>query len=506
MIDPYDDTIFTIGRTLPGGDPSNVASFVRNGRRCPTGNAVLTVHAALTEHLARPPKVLDLSYNTYRSSSPTNVNPEPAPPRSNGCDLVVSHFSGDTVDESVREPMLETVCGWAVSAGIVLFETVWDDVSAERHDEIPDELERLRDSFAFVHAISDSHSGGAAGCRVLLFCSNRYWYADGRLGAFDSWTSCHSEVVGDTRRGTRRYFFSADTVVKNFLLCGPMARDNRRDIDLESSFLSGPPVELTFMPRLIAHHVGHHNGVLVMNRLSGFSLATAIVRNVDYDPTLVLGGVLESLSILEQAGLFHNDVELWNVLINDNGNSALIDFSSITGENRSAWLPYSLTHCFFLFAQNVIHRQLPYYFTGRFPIYPFKFPRRFRRWVAMVWSYPPDRRNFSMIRDCLITAVAGRSRGHHKPGGFGWLLRSYRRILYWFSLIEMQISFVPGWTKLGGGTTVSRRPYPVCYPFIYRPARYGITPIGRPDSIEQRSAVSLIEGPRRRAPLISPYQ
>jgi predicted Ser/Thr protein kinase len=455
MTDQYDSTAPDLGAIPLWAEPSDFAPLTEGDRPCPittdAPHEVRAVYTALSRYLWRLPKVLDPGH--YRTGFPPTPVPDQTPTSAGteACDLVLFTVAGQIKDTHVREATLEAACGWADIAGVVLYETAWDDRIERQWHEPPGDLKRLRRGFAFVHTIRESDDGNTGyDRRVLLFCSNRYWYADGYLDAFDSWTPYSHEMVGDLRQGWRRYFFSADTIIKNYCLYGQPGRDNRRDMEFEVSFLLSPPVKNEPIPRLVAYHIGERDAVLVMERLPGILLTTAIKQNRDYDPALVLRNTLRSLDALERVGLFHNDLEIWNVLVGNDGSSALIDFASITGEERSAWLPYSLIHCFFLFAQNVIHRQLPSFSTAQFPVKPFSFPRDLRRWAALVWTHPPGERNFALLKSCLDTALEGRPLQRRRSGLIGRILRLYQRLSYHRALIDLQMSFFWEWIKAGG--------------------------------------------------------
>jgi predicted Ser/Thr protein kinase len=371
------------------------------------------------------------------------MDPESASVWPDSCDLVLCSVPRQGEDGRAREALLDAAHGCAKRVGVLLFETVWDGRTAEQRDELPDDLKRLRSSFAFVHTVSESNDGGTPGRRVLLFCSNRYWYADGHLGAFDSWTSHSSEMTGQFRRGTRRYFFCADTIVKSYCFCGSAAQDNRREIEREISFLLKPPIEDASIPRLIGYHIGGYDGILVMERLPGILLTTAVLQEIDYNPALVLRGVLERLYALERVGLYHNDVGQWNILVDEDGGSVLIDFASVTGKLRSHHWPHDPILHFFLFAQTVIRRRFLSSPMGIFPITPFGLPRQYRRWAARVWSKPRGQHSFALLKTCFEAAVNGRPLHQRQTGVTGRLYRWFRRFLYSRALIELQMrSFV----------------------------------------------------------------
>jgi hypothetical protein len=436
--------------------------------------AVRTVYTALSGHLGRPLNVLSLDGDPDRFIS--FFVSDPAPAGSDRCDLLICAVPQHTGDNPDGTALLDIAGACADTVGVVLFEAVWDDRTAERRDIPPDDLRRLRQDFAFVHAVCEYDGDGGPGRRVLLFCSNRFWYANGHLGAFGSWTPYAHDMAEDTRLRTRRYFFSADRVAKSYCFYGPPARDNRHDIGREILFLSNPPVEGQSIPHLVARHVGGHDGVLVMERLPGIPLSTAIEQEKGYDPGLVLHDVLDGLDALERVGLYHNDVTPSNVLINSDGRTALIDFASITAKRRSLWLTGDPILCFFLFAQCVIYKRLLSLPISLFPIHPFGFPRQYRRWAALVWAHAPEQRDFALLKTCLEMALDSRPLRRRRHGFTGKLLRSYRRFSYGRALIAVQMRFFVERLRAATIRGVIRRVFAsAARPFTARPIA-SITP------------------------------
>jgi hypothetical protein len=455
MTNPYDNTALDVNTAPLWTDPSGFAPSTQDDTPNPIvadgRPAVRAVYAALWGYLRRPLKVIDLGHSPHRQHFPYFImDPGSATVWPDSCDLVLCSVPRQDENGRVREVLLDAARSCAKRVGVLLFETVWDDRTAGQRDELPGELKYLRSSFAFVHTVSESDEGSTPGRRVLLFCSNRYWYTDGHMGAFDSWTPYAHEMAGENRKGSRRYFSSVDKITKHYHFYGISAQENLRDLEREISFLSRPPIGGKSIPRLFAHHVSSRDGVVVMERLPGILLTTAILREERYDPALVLQDVLERLGALERVGLYHGDVGPWNVLIYNNGGAALIDFASITKARRTCYWPYDPILNFLIFAQGVIHRRPRSLSIDQLLLRPFRFPRPFRRWAAFFWKYPPEQRNFTLLKTCLEAAVGNRPQNHRRPGISGRLLRSYRLFFYWRALIGLQMCFLMEWVKQGG--------------------------------------------------------
>ncbi len=71
------------------------------------------------------------------------------------------------------------------------------------------------------------------------------------------------------------------------------------------------------------------------------------------DPDRILRDILAELVALERAGLYHDDVRLWNVLVTPEGSARLIDFGSISTKRQDCTWPHDLMLSFVVFMREV---------------------------------------------------------------------------------------------------------------------------------------------------------
>ncbi len=144
----------------------------------------------------------------------------------------------------------------------------------------------------------------------------------------------------------RRYFLTKDHFVKAY---GMDDRNNFRQIINEINILHCiEDAGIKRVCRLVDYELGTRRVSLVLSRVSG-SLLSETLDSLSFEARdKAAGQVLEILTELERAKIFHNDIRSWNVMIDEQGGPFLIDFglsSFIERENNLiafAWLVDSL--------------------------------------------------------------------------------------------------------------------------------------------------------------------
>ncbi len=216
----------------------------------------------------------------------------------------------------------------------------------------------LLGGFAFVHQLAEHETHLSNIKRPLYVASNRYWFLDGQLDSFHSWKVDSHDLAQDTHQSTRRYFFGNGLIVKLFQLDHPhREKPNQDEYRNEVAFLLNPPAGYS-VPRLILHNENQHENWLVRRLLSGKLLLDKIVAGEPYDDKKILLDTLNQLATLEKAGMYHNDVRAWNVLINDEGNANLIDYGAIANQPVDCVWPFNLFLSFQIFTSEVLGRKV----------------------------------------------------------------------------------------------------------------------------------------------------
>ena len=189
----------------------------------------------------------------------------------------------------------------------------------------------------------------------FFFASNRYWYLDGQAGVFDRWTAVSNKVVPHPHAGTRRSYFGNEKFITQFRLDDKARREqNLLEWENAVAFLRNPPPGLT-APRLESWGRSHAEAWLIRELLPGMTLETHIAEGRrSYDPDRVLRSVLLQLQAMEAAGLYHNDLRTWNVIIDPAGAATVIDFGSVSKNRMDCAWPNDVFLSFLIFIREVL--------------------------------------------------------------------------------------------------------------------------------------------------------
>lgn len=264
--------------------------------------------------------------------------------------------------------------------------------------------ELLRDC-AFYHQIARFNTHLSALYRPLYVVSQHWLLLDGQCFAIEEWRDAPYAEAQGAHHGSRRYYFGKDYFCKviNFNLAdGSLleAEDQRNQAELrrECAFLSAPPSGFV-APALLGHGISDSEGWLITERLEGELLRDRLMRQASVDAARILGDLLEQLTILEQAGLYHDDLRSWNVLINSEGELRLIDYGSIGAEKADCVWPYDLFQSLFIFVNELFHPPATKITLLRpFALSPFNVPEPYRRWLFAVWREPVQTLTFARLQ------------------------------------------------------------------------------------------------------------
>lgn len=237
----------------------------------------------------------------------------------------------------------------------------------------------LLSSYAFLRLLSQQQTHLSAVSRPLYFASSRFWYVDGAIGNFTSWSSeSHAHGRG-THLQSRRYYFSEQSFVKKMTLgVGDRAEINLQEFVNEVEFLGNPP-ESYPAPRLIASLNDSRDLFIARSMMNGRLLSQAIDDGAAYDADEIIAQILAQLVLLERAGLYHNDVRCWNILIAPEGRAVLIDYGAISANPFDcSWLD-DLLLSFLITVKEILERKVVPSSPSREPALDFMtLPARYR--------------------------------------------------------------------------------------------------------------------------------
>jgi O-antigen chain-terminating methyltransferase len=323
-----------------------------------------------------------------------------------GFDLVLAfsvlHHTCHAMGEAAAREIVKEL---ARNVPVALIEMARADEPLSWAASLPANPRALLADFPFVHRVGAFGTHLSSLLRPMYFCSARYWYLGGRLDEFATWTDRQHEAARDVFRGSRRYYFSRAKIAKHFLLDPVLAETNWRELEAEAALLSGARDAMPGLPAYEAWSLEEDAAWLVRELLPGRRLSECILSGASIDIASIVRDVLSQLRSLEEHGLYHSDVRVWNVLLLDTGVAALIDFGSITGERRDCSWPLDPHLAFLLFVRELAESRVPRAYPTRPPIwYSADLEGPLGRWFEAALAMPRRERTFARLARLLEDA------------------------------------------------------------------------------------------------------
>ena len=250
---------------------------------------------------------------------------------------------------------------------------------------------------SFVVEIDRFENHLSSKTRGLWVASNATWVLGSRAGFFDRVTDQSHPFVGNFHRGTRKYFFGANTIVKKYSLGSELDEHNLKEAEREVENLTTAPPELGFPQLLFGGKLGDSYWI-AESRLDGLPLLDGRRFRSEVQPRQLIQRLLDELVALEKAGLYHSDIRSWNILISTEGKVRIIDFGSVQPKTTQDYSPAFAIFDFMAFALEVL-KGTPF---GRAVnpasvLNPDSFPQDMRPWAAQILEHDAGSLSFRQI-------------------------------------------------------------------------------------------------------------
>lgn len=187
---------------------------------------------------------------------------------------------------------------------------------------------------------------------------------------------------------------------------GERAEINLQEFVNEVEFLGNPP-ESYPAPRLIASLNDSRDLFIARSMMNGRLLSQAIDDGAAYDADEIIAQILAQLVLLERAGLYHNDVRCWNILIAPEGRAVLIDYGAISATPFDcSWLD-DLLLSFLITVKEILERKVVPSSPSREPALDFMtLPARYRNTFIGFFGQNRSPLTFALLQQCLQQADA----------------------------------------------------------------------------------------------------
>lgn len=257
---------------------------------------------------------------------------------------------------------------------------------------------------AFYHEIGSFSTHLSDIQRPLYIVSNKRIILDSHCETFKTWSDCPYPEANGVHKGSRRYYFSNNFFCKviNFNLIGwglssIEDRRNRSELQREINFLLHPPINFK-APICLGYKEGINDGWLMVSPISGQLLYNKLIKQEFVDKEVLLDTLLQQLIILEQAGLYHDDLRTWNIIVNERSEACLIDLGSISSRKTDCVWPHDPYQSLLILVNEIF--SLPeknISLLRPFMLSPFNLPHPYLEWLFSLWNLSQSKWNFSTI-------------------------------------------------------------------------------------------------------------
>lgn len=274
----------------------------------------------------------------------------------------------------------------------------------------PQDPRELIEQCAFYRLMGQFNTHLSPVPRPMYLISNTRVILEDFNQPFERWQDHPYSGAGFAHKKSRRYYFGENYVCKVFyysppnnLLTDEEGQRNREELSNEAEILTHPPREFK-TPALLAYGNNDHFGWLVMEKLSGRLLSDMLRAGEALDREKILQSLLVELVKLEKQGLWHDDIRLWNIMVDDQQKASLIDFGSIVNIPRDCSWPLNIFQSFFIFVNELFDEQRSWKQLWRSaPIHPFNLPQPWSNWLYAVWQKPVNAWSFTLLEQLFKT-------------------------------------------------------------------------------------------------------
>ena len=195
--------------------------------------------------------------------------------------------------------------------------------------------EEILDCYSFVNLITTFETHLSKINRPIYFASNELFLFESFAANFDTAFSSSHAFEDNTHNNTRKYFKSKGLFIKHISFEKDENKlQNKREFENEVKFLENEFL-IENKPKLKYKFENEKFGIIARDLING-ELLYNILSKLSFDDKkrIVLDLLLSQLIILEKNGLFHNDLRVWNIIVDQNNNVSLIDYGAITESSK----------------------------------------------------------------------------------------------------------------------------------------------------------------------------
>jgi O-antigen chain-terminating methyltransferase len=266
-------------------------------------------------------------------------------------------------------------------------------------ESLRENAEELLIGFSFVNQISTVETHLSEVKRPIFFTSNKIFLSESFFANFDSSLNSPHEFEDNAHNGTRKYFISDKIVIKYMIFDQVGNRlSNQREFKNEVKFLETLD-GIKNKPKLEYKFENERYGIIAREKIKG-ELLYKVINNLSFeDKEKIVSQIISQLIILEKNGLYHNDLRLWNILINQNKKVSLIDFGAISDSPTDCVWPSNIFHSFIILVIEIFSGDFSHHNpTRKLDFRKLKGLKKLQFPVVKILSKEPEELSFSSIQ------------------------------------------------------------------------------------------------------------
>ena len=224
---------------------------------------------------------------------------------------------------------------------------------------------KLINNYDFINqiALMETHLSDVS--RPIFFTSNSLIISESFVTGFDRVLLSSHKFEQNAHDKSRKYYLSENLFIKKFNFDSHANKDNNElEFDNEIRYLENRNLK-TVRPKLYYKFKNKKNGIIVRDKIKG-DLLYKVISNFDINTKKnIIKQLLNSLIILEKNGLYHNDLRIWNIIINDENKVSLIDFGAISDSKTDCEWPRNPYLSFIILIIEIFTEDFSYHTPSR---------------------------------------------------------------------------------------------------------------------------------------------
>ena len=257
--------------------------------------------------------------------------------------------------------------------------------------------------YSYINQISTTETHLSNIKRPIYFVSNKLFLRKSFSAIFDiSFNSSH-DFEDNAHNKTRKYFMSNEIIIKYISFKNKENRfRNRNEFVNEVNFLENK-VLLKNKPRLVYKFSNNEYGIIAREIISGELLYKVINKFSFEAKKRIIMDLIPQLVMLETNGLYHNDLRVWNIILDKSNEVSLIDFGAISKSKDDCLWPSNVFYSFIvliieIFSDDFKHNKP----TRKLDIRKLDQLKDWRQSVVTILHEKPENLSFMLIQKMFL--------------------------------------------------------------------------------------------------------